>query len=106
MPTLDSLFFLGGGVGLVPNRGCLLTLAYYAYSRYEFGERRRNDTLTGENRKTRSKTCPSATLSITNPTWIDRGAKPGLRGEKPETNDLSHGTAYLPITHGFHTLAT
>jgi hypothetical protein len=49
--------------------------------------------LTGENRRTRRKTCPSATLSTTNPTWIDPGANPGLRGERPATNDLSHGTA-------------
>jgi hypothetical protein len=26
------------------------------------------------------KTCPSATLSITNPTWTDLGSNPGLRG--------------------------
>jgi hypothetical protein len=83
-----------GGVGLVPMRGCLLTLAYYAFPRlYEFGERRRNDILTGENRRARRKTCPSATLSTTNPTWIDPGAKPGLRVERPATNDLGHGTA-------------
>jgi hypothetical protein len=49
--------------------------------------------LTGENRRTRRKTCPSATLSTTNPTWIDTGANPGLRGERPATNDLSHDTA-------------
>jgi hypothetical protein len=49
--------------------------------------------LTGENRRTRRKTCPSATLSTTNPTWTDLGANPGLRGEGPVTNDLSHGTA-------------
>jgi hypothetical protein len=49
--------------------------------------------LTGENRRTRRKTCPSATLSITNPTWIDPGANPDLRSERPATNDLSHGTA-------------
>jgi hypothetical protein len=48
--------------------------------------------LTGENRRTRRKTCPSATLSI-NPTWIDLGANLGLRGERPATNDLSHATA-------------
>jgi hypothetical protein len=36
---------------------------------------------------------PSATLSTTNPTCIDPGAKPGLRGERPATNRLSHGTA-------------
>jgi hypothetical protein len=34
-------------------------------------------------------------LSTTNPTWIDPGANPGLRGERPATNDLSHGTALV-----------
>jgi hypothetical protein len=34
------------------------------------------------------KTCPSATLSTTNPTWLD----PGL---KPATNRLSYGAALL-----------
>jgi hypothetical protein len=51
--------------------------------------------LTGENRNTRGKTCPSATLSTTNPTWTDPGSNTGLRGERPETNILSHGTAPL-----------
>jgi hypothetical protein len=93
---LTYFFFPEGGVGLVRKRGCLLTLANYAFSRrYEFGERRRNDILTGENRKTRRKTCPSATFSTTNPTWIDPGANPGLRGERPATNDLRHGTALI-----------
>ena len=36
--------------------------------------------LTGENRSTRGKTCPSATLSTTNPTWTDPGSNPGPRG--------------------------
>jgi hypothetical protein len=36
---------------------------------------------------------PSATFSTTNPTWIDPGANPGLRGERPATNRLSYGTA-------------
>jgi hypothetical protein len=49
--------------------------------------------LTGENLRIRRKTCPSATLSTTNPTWINQGANPGLRGERPATNDLNHGTA-------------
>jgi hypothetical protein len=35
------------------------------------------------------KTCPSATLSTTNPTWPN----PGRRGGKPATNRLSYGTA-------------
>jgi hypothetical protein len=51
--------------------------------------------LTGENRRTRRKTCPSATLTTRNPTWIDRGAYPGLCCERPATNRLSHGTACL-----------
>jgi hypothetical protein len=51
--------------------------------------------LTGENRRTRGKTCPSATLSTTNPTCTGAGSNPGLRGERPATNRLSHGTAFL-----------
>ena len=39
------------------------------------------------------KTCPSATLSTINPTWTDQGSNQGLRGERPATNRLSHGTA-------------
>jgi hypothetical protein len=54
--------------------------------------------LTGENRRTRRKTCTSATLSTTNPTWIDPGANPGLCGETPSTNDLNHGTANQALT--------
>jgi hypothetical protein len=50
--------------------------------------------LSGENRRTRRITCPSTTLSTTNPTWIDPGAKPGLRGERSATNDLGHGTDF------------
>jgi hypothetical protein len=85
----------GGGVGLVPKRGCLLTLAYYAFPRwYEFGERRWNDIDRGKWR-TRRKICPSATLSTIYPTWIEPGANPGLRGDRPATNYLSHGTAAL-----------
>jgi hypothetical protein len=87
-------------VGPVPKRGCLLTLAYYAFPRwYEFGERRWNDILTRKKWRTRRKTCPSATLPTTNPTWIDQGANPGLRGERPATNDLSHDTTlYHTVT--------
>jgi hypothetical protein len=39
------------------------------------------------------KTCASGTLSTTNPTWTERGSNPGLLGERPTTNRLSHGTA-------------
>jgi hypothetical protein len=37
------------------------------------------------------KTCPSATLSTTNPTWTDSESNPGLRGGRPVTNRLSRG---------------
>jgi hypothetical protein len=49
--------------------------------------------LTGENRSTRGKTCPSTTLSTTNPTWTDQGSDSGLRGERPANDRLNHGTA-------------
>jgi hypothetical protein len=39
------------------------------------------------------KTCPSATLSTTNPTWPDPGSNPGRRDGKPATNRLSYGAA-------------
>jgi hypothetical protein len=38
--------------------------------------------LTGKTRRAGRKPCHSATLSTMNPTWIDPGAKPGLRGER------------------------
>jgi hypothetical protein len=39
--------------------------------------------VTGENRTTRRKTCRSATLSTTNPTYTELGSKPGHRAERP-----------------------
>jgi hypothetical protein len=46
----------------------------------------------GKTKELKRKTCPSlnATLSTTNPTWIDLG----LWGESLATNHLSHGMAY------------
>jgi hypothetical protein len=49
--------------------------------------------LAGANRRTWRKTCPSATLSTTNPTWIDLGVNLDLHDERPAINRLSHGTA-------------
>jgi hypothetical protein len=46
------------------------------------------------------KTCPSATLSTTNPTWPDLGSNPGCHGGKPATNHLSYGTAYHNTVRG------
>jgi hypothetical protein len=58
--------------------------------------------LTEENRRTWRKTCPSATLSTTNSTWIDPSANPGLSGERKATNPLSHSTAsHCLVVHGF-----
>jgi hypothetical protein len=53
--------------------------------------------LTGKNRSTRGKTCPSATLSTTNPTWTDQGSSPGLRGGRPVIIRLNQGTAHLKV---------
>ena len=53
--------------------------------------------FTGENQSTRGKTHPSATLSTTNPTWIDLGSNPSLRGGRPGTNRLSHDMASINI---------
>jgi hypothetical protein len=50
-----------------------------------------------ENRRTRGKTGHSATLSTTNPTWIDPGSNPDLRGERPATNRLSRDTAFTAV---------
>jgi hypothetical protein len=43
------------------------------------------------------KTCPSATLSTTNPTWPDPGSNSGCCGGKPASNRLRYGTAYWHI---------
>ena len=51
--------------------------------------------LTGENRSTQGKTCPSATSSTKNSTWTDSESNPGLSGERPATNRLTHGTALV-----------
>jgi hypothetical protein len=40
------------------------------------------------------KTCPSATLSTTNPTRHDLGSNPGRRYGKPAINRLSYDTAF------------
>jgi len=49
---------------------------------------------TSEN-KALTKTCPSATLSITNSTWTGLGLNPGLHDTRQATNHLSHGMALL-----------
>jgi hypothetical protein len=48
--------------------------------------------LAGETRRIRRKTCPNTT-STKNTAWSDPEANPGIRGERPATERLSHGTA-------------
>jgi hypothetical protein len=43
------------------------------------------------------KTCPSVSLSTTNPTRPDLGSNSGRCGGKPATNRLSYGTAIASI---------
>jgi hypothetical protein len=52
-----------------------------------------NDVFAGET-EVLGENLPSATLSTTNPTWIDPDANTGLRGERPATNRLSHCKPY------------
>jgi hypothetical protein len=42
-------------------------------------------------------------LSTTNPTWLDPGANPVLRGERPTTNNLNHGTELSEVLTAFFT---
>jgi hypothetical protein len=56
-------------------------------------EHRWNDINRGKP-KDSEKSCPSATLSTTSPTWTALSTNQGLRDEKPATNRMSYGTAY------------
>ena len=40
------------------------------------------------------ESCPSATLSNTDPTWTDLGSNLGLHGDRPATNGLNLGTVH------------
>jgi hypothetical protein len=48
---------------------------------------------TGKTEELEEKTCPSATLSTTNPTWNGPAPNSGLRSNRPVTNCLSYSTA-------------
>jgi hypothetical protein len=56
--------------------------------------------LTGRMEELGQETCPSVTLSTTNPKWTDTG----VRDERPASNRLSHGTAYL-VCHSVNTVS-
>jgi hypothetical protein len=63
----------------------------------KYGETQWNDN-DREKPKKSEETCPSATLSTTNPTWTDPGVNPGLQGERPATSRLTNGTARLYLS--------
>jgi hypothetical protein len=48
---------------------------------------------------TRRKTCPVPLCPPQISHGLDLGPNPGLRGERPATNCLSHGTAFLITIH-------
>jgi hypothetical protein len=49
--------------------------------------------LTGENRQLGEKPVPGPLCPPQISHGLDLGSNPGLRGERPATNRLSHGTA-------------
>jgi hypothetical protein len=55
--------------------------------------------LTGKGQSTRRKPYPTASFFTTNPTWTGLEKNPGLRGERPATNRLTHGTAVRCWSH-------
>jgi hypothetical protein len=87
------LLFISMGVRLCLWTAATNRLLVHPQMIHEYKEPRWNNTDRGKP-KNSEKTRPSATLSTTSPTRIDPSANPGLRGERPATNGLSHGTAY------------
>jgi hypothetical protein len=73
--------------GLLYNPVMKVTIRFF----FRVLEHRWNE-IDRENRNTRGKTCPSATLFTT---WSDPGSSPRLRDGRPATNRLSHGTAQV-----------
>jgi hypothetical protein len=89
------LLFSCGGVRLSP-RGTSATnwpIVPAPYDRWRWVWSSRWNENWQRKLKYFEKTCPSATLSTTNPTRPDLGSNPSRRGGKPATNRLSYGTA-------------
>jgi hypothetical protein len=51
------------------------------------------------------KTCPSSTLSTTNPIENETGPNQDLSGKRPATNRLSHGTAMCGVLYSLASLS-
>jgi hypothetical protein len=93
------LFFPEGGVGLVPKRGCLLTLAF-THSPDDMSLESDGGTIYSQvkTEEIREKPVPVPHCPPQIPHGLVPGTNPGLRRERPATNDLSHGTALLAFT--------
>jgi hypothetical protein len=63
----------------------LVTLTRALHEPMMYEETRWNDNDREKQNKS-EETCPSATLSTTNPTWTDPGVNPGLCSERPATS--------------------
>jgi hypothetical protein len=50
---------------------------------------------------TARKTCPTAILALTNPTWTGLGFNLGLHSERQMTDYLNHGTAITSTKKSF-----
>jgi hypothetical protein len=66
-------------------------ILFIPYDIYMYGQPQWADTDM-ENRRTRRKTCPIATLSTTNPTWTDLDANQGLHSERLAINSSTLST--------------
>jgi hypothetical protein len=101
-------FFSEGGVGLVPKRACLLTLAYYAFPRwYEFGERRWNDILTGETEELGEKPVPVPPCppQIRHGMTRARTRASAVRGRRLTTWAMARTLATVTETHIPHSIS-
>jgi hypothetical protein len=95
MQNIRNFFFIcigGGWVQTGSSRHVGHLLAYCTCPGWLWGWRIWWNEWQGK-RKYSEKTCPGATLSITNPTWPEPGLNPGHCGGKPVTNCFSYGTA-------------
>jgi hypothetical protein len=93
IPTTE--FRGGGGTWVHLVRRPLFGLLYQPRIIDDVWSSRWNENWQGKP-KYSEKTCPTATLSTTNPPWPDLGSNPGRRGEKQTTNHLSYGTPSPP----------
>jgi hypothetical protein len=92
----DLFFYFSHGVRLSPlgTAATVWPIVPAPDDRWWVRSNRWNANWQGK-QKYSEKTCSSAILSTTNPTWSDPASNPGRRGGKPATNRLSYGTANL-----------